>query len=85
MYPVRRSGSRLDLRELASEDVDAVLAVYGSPEATEYLSFEPRSHEQVVQMVIRSMASATATLRTEYAVAVIERDTAELVGSSVLT
>jgi hypothetical protein len=28
MYPVSRSGPRLDLRELVDEDVDAVLAVY---------------------------------------------------------
>jgi hypothetical protein len=43
MYPVTRSSARLDLRELAIEDVDAVLAIYGSPEATEHLSFEPRT------------------------------------------
>ncbi|MFD3380733.1 MULTISPECIES: GNAT family N-acetyltransferase [unclassified Streptomyces] len=85
MDPVRSSGSRLHLRELAREEVNAVLAVYGSPEATEHQSFEPRSREQVAQMASRSVASATATLRTEYVVAVIERDTAELVGSAELT
>ncbi|MCX4907904.1 GNAT family N-acetyltransferase [Streptomyces sp. NBC_00878] len=84
MYPVRRSGPRLDLRELALDDVDALLAVYGSPEATEHLSVEPRSREQVVQIVTRSMASATAPPRTEHALAVIERDTAELIGSGRL-
>ncbi|GHI02238.1 acetyltransferase [Streptomyces cellostaticus] len=80
MYPVSRSGPRLDLRELTVEDVDAVLAIYGSPEATEHLSFEPRTREQVTQIVARSIAAATATPRTEYALAVIERDTAELIG-----
>jgi ribosomal-protein-alanine N-acetyltransferase len=84
MYPVRRSGPRLDLRELALDDVDALLAVYGSPEATEHLSFEPRSRKQVVQIVTRSMASATAPPRTEYALAIVERDTAELIGSGRL-
>ncbi|MDQ0687323.1 ribosomal-protein-alanine N-acetyltransferase [Streptomyces achromogenes] len=80
MHPVGRSGPRLAVRELAHEDVDAVLAIYGSPEATEHLSFEPRSREEVTQMVARSIASARATPRIEYALAVIERDTNELIG-----
>ena len=62
------------------EDVDEVLAVYGSPEATEHLSFEPRTRDQVAQIVARSIASAAEEPRTEYALAVIERDTGRLVG-----
>jgi hypothetical protein len=57
-----------------------VLAIYGSAEATEHLSFEPRTREQVAQIVARSIASATATPRTEYALAVIERNMNELIG-----
>lgn len=80
MYPVTRSGPRIGLRELTMEDVDEVLAVYGSPEATEHLSFEPRTRDQVAQIVARSIASAAEEPRTEYALAVIERDTGRLVG-----
>ncbi|WP_190085329.1 GNAT family N-acetyltransferase [Streptomyces longisporoflavus] len=80
MYPVARSSARLNLREFASADVEAVLAVYGSPVATEHLSFEPRTREQVEQIVARSIAAATATPRTEYALAVVEREAAELIG-----
>ncbi|MEU8868632.1 GNAT family N-acetyltransferase [Streptomyces umbrinus] len=80
MYPVKRSSHRLDLRELAMDDVDAVFAIYGSAEATEHLSFEPRSRDQVGDIVARSIAAANATPRTEYALAVIQRDTAELIG-----
>ncbi|GHH19480.1 GNAT family N-acetyltransferase [Streptomyces rubradiris] len=80
MYPVDRSSSRLALRELSPEDVNAVLAIYGSPEATEHLSFEPRSREQVGRIVARSIAVAGETPRGEYALAVIERATSELVG-----
>ncbi|KUO19771.1 GNAT family N-acetyltransferase [Streptomyces dysideae] len=80
MYPVTRSGPRIGLRELTMEDVDEVLAVYGSPEATEHLSFEPRTRDQVAQIVARSIASATEEPRTEYALAAIERDTGRLVG-----
>ncbi|MFF0089309.1 GNAT family N-acetyltransferase [Streptomyces canus] len=80
MYPISRSSARLTLRELDIEDVNAVFAIYGNPEATEHLSFEPRSREQVGQIVARSIAAAVETPRTEYALAVIERTTAALIG-----
>jgi RimJ/RimL family protein N-acetyltransferase len=80
MYPINCCSARLALRELDVVDVPAVLAIYGSPEATEHLSFEPRSREQVDQIVARSIAAAVETPREEYGLAVIERDTAELVG-----
>jgi RimJ/RimL family protein N-acetyltransferase len=80
MYPVKRSSQRLDLRELSIDDVDAVFAIYGSNEATEHLSFEPRSRAEVGHIVARSVAAATATPRIEYALAVVERDTNELIG-----
>ncbi|MEV0220738.1 GNAT family protein [Streptomyces sp. NPDC050704] len=80
MYPVKCSSLRLGLRELTIDDVDAVFAIYGSPEATEHLSFEPRSREQVGNIVARSIASATAMPRTEYALAVVERETSKLIG-----
>ncbi|MFJ4322269.1 GNAT family N-acetyltransferase [Streptomyces tricolor] len=80
MYPISRSSARLSLRELTVEDVDAVLAIYGSPEATGHLSFEPRTHEQVEQIVARCIAAATDLPRTEFAFAVVERKTNELIG-----
>ncbi|MER5603928.1 GNAT family protein [Streptomyces sp. NPDC002265] len=80
MYPVARSSARLDLRELTIADVGALYAIYGSPVATEHLSFEPRNREQVEQIVSRSVAATTATPRTEYALAVIEHQSAELIG-----
>ncbi|WP_328434826.1 GNAT family N-acetyltransferase [Streptomyces sp. NBC_00425] len=80
MYPVQRSSQRLGLRELTVDDVDGVFAIYGDQEATEHLSFEPRSREQVGHIVARSIASATATPRAEYALAVVERNTNELIG-----
>ncbi|MGW3568637.1 GNAT family N-acetyltransferase [Streptomyces sp. NPDC000941] len=80
MHPVRRDDARLSLRELTIDDVDPVLAIYGSPEATEHLSFTPRSREEVGGIVARSITSATAKPREEYALAVVERDGGELVG-----
>lgn len=72
MYPVDRSSTRLALRELITEDVNAVPAVYGSPEATEHLSFEPRGREEVGRIVARSIAAAAETPRGEYALAVVD-------------
>ena len=80
MYPVERSSQRLSIRELTFDDVDAVFAIYGDQVATEHLSFEPRTRDQVGQIVARSIASATAAPRSEYALAVIERDTKALIG-----
>jgi RimJ/RimL family protein N-acetyltransferase len=84
MHPVIRSSKRLDLRELALTDVGALHAIYGSPVATAHLSFEPRSREQVEQIVARSVVAAAETPRTEYALAVVEKETGELIGSGRL-
>ncbi|GGW81142.1 GNAT family N-acetyltransferase [Streptomyces lomondensis] len=80
MYPVHRLSQRLELRELRDDDADSVFAIYGSEQATEHLSFEPRSLDQVQQIVARSIESAKADPRTEYALAVAERGSGELIG-----
>ncbi|MGW1278379.1 GNAT family N-acetyltransferase [Streptomyces tsukubensis] len=80
MQPVHLPGPRLALRELSPGDVDGVFAIYGSPAATHHLSFEPRTRDQVAEIVRRSVASATADPRSEYAVAVVERQGGRLVG-----
>ncbi|QDY76789.1 GNAT family N-acetyltransferase [Streptomyces qinzhouensis] len=74
-----RLGSRLALRELEPGDVEAVFAIYGSPEATRHLSFQPRTRDQVAEIVEQSIMSAAADPRTEYAVAV-EQQGGRLVG-----
>jgi [ribosomal protein S5]-alanine N-acetyltransferase len=74
MYPVSRTSERLALREVRTEDIPDVLVIYGSPQATEHLSFTPRTREQVTAIVDGSTASATTEPRTEYALAVTTRD-----------
>ncbi|MGV9938970.1 GNAT family N-acetyltransferase [Streptomyces sp. NPDC003401] len=81
MHPVTRSSARLALRELTAADVDAMLVVYGNSAVTEHLQFEPRDRAQAEQIMARSIAAATTSPRTEYALAVIEQETAELIGS----
>jgi RimJ/RimL family protein N-acetyltransferase len=80
MCPVERSSHRLRLRELTLDDVDGVFAIYGNEAATEHLSFEPRTREQVGQIVARSVVSAAADPRSEFALAVVARDTGQLIG-----
>ncbi|UED86318.1 GNAT family N-acetyltransferase [Streptomyces profundus] len=69
MYPINLSTDRLSLREITTDDVDAIHAIYGSAEATRHLSFAPRSRAQVGGIVARSMVTAVAEPRTEYALA----------------
>ncbi|MFF3257807.1 GNAT family N-acetyltransferase [Streptomyces sp. NPDC002932] len=80
MHPIARSSAYLGLRGITLTDVDAMLAIYGSSAATEHMSFEPRTRDQVEQIVTRGVAAAAVTPRTEYALAVVEQETAELIG-----
>ncbi|MBB5109739.1 RimJ/RimL family protein N-acetyltransferase [Streptomyces spectabilis] len=80
MPEVLRASERLAVRELVPDDGPGVLAIYGDPKATEHLSFDPRTHDQVEAMVTRSIAAAAADPRTEYVLAVVEHDQGQLVG-----
>ena len=59
MYPVIKRGKSITLREFDHSDIDALTAVYGDVETTRHLSFEPRTREQVVSIIERSITSAT--------------------------
>jgi RimJ/RimL family protein N-acetyltransferase len=80
MHPVHRLSQRLELRDLQAADADAVFAIYGSEAATEHLSFEPRTLDEVQQIVARSIAASKADPRMEYALAVVECSTGHLIG-----
>ncbi|GCB47511.1 GNAT family N-acetyltransferase [Streptomyces sp. NL15-2K] len=84
MHPVHRLSRRLELREFQADDADAVFAIYGSEMATEHLSFEPRTLDEVRQIVTRSIEAATSDPRSEHALAVVERSTGTLVGAGRL-
>ena len=80
MHPVTVTGDRVTLREFTLDDVDAVLAIYGSPVATEHLSFEPRSRDQVAATLDAVTKSARQEPRTEYSLAAELTGKAELIG-----
>ncbi|WP_369808277.1 GNAT family N-acetyltransferase [Kitasatospora sp. MY 5-36] len=46
MTPLHLTGPNLALREVEPEDTDDLLAIYGDPEATRHLSFEPRTRNR---------------------------------------
>ncbi|MFE3580014.1 GNAT family N-acetyltransferase [Streptomyces vinaceus] len=80
MTPVHLAGPRLALREVEPEDTADLLAIYGDPEATRHLSFEPRTPDQVQAIVDRSIGSAKDTPRTEYCLAITPRGEHRLIG-----
>jgi RimJ/RimL family protein N-acetyltransferase len=72
MYPVEVTGprGRVRLREFRVDDGAALHLVYGDPVATRYLSFEPRSREDVDRIVGRIVEGARGLPREEYSMAV---------------
>jgi Acetyltransferases, including N-acetylases of ribosomal proteins len=80
MYPVTVKGEHVTLREFTEDDADAVLAVYGDPVVTEHLSFEPRTHGQVVKTIAAVTLAARAEPRTEYSLAAVLTDTGRFIG-----
>ncbi|MDQ0693812.1 GNAT family N-acetyltransferase [Streptomyces sp. W4I9-2] len=80
MYPISRHSQRLHLRELRPDDAEGVFAIYGDARATEHMSFDPRTREDVEAIVARSIASAAADPRQEYALAVAGTGDGRLIG-----
>ncbi|GIH99415.1 GNAT family N-acetyltransferase [Planobispora takensis] len=80
MRDVVFSGKRLGLREVTIADADALHAVYGDPAATEHLPFDPRTREEVVDIVAEAIAAAGADPRRLYVLAVTDRESGEVIG-----
>ncbi|MFI6157705.1 GNAT family N-acetyltransferase [Kitasatospora sp. NPDC051170] len=80
MTPVHLTGPRLAMREVEPGDTDDLLAVYGDPEATRHLSFEPRTREQVQAITDRSIAAANTSPRSEYCLAITHLGEHRLIG-----
>jgi RimJ/RimL family protein N-acetyltransferase len=84
MYPIRLVGRTILLRELTMGDTEALYKVYGNVEATKHLSFEPRSIEQVEEIIMSAIESAGEEPRTVYMLSVADGDNDELIGSARL-
>lgn len=80
MRCVHVTGPRLCLRDVTHADVAALHAVYGDPAATEHLPFNPRSVDEVTQIVSEAITAASAEPRRLYVLAVTEPDGGPVIG-----
>ncbi len=80
MYPISIDTPRLALREIRNDDTDALNAIYGSEQATEHLSFEPRNRDQVAALIADALSQATVESRAVYALAVTLPGRSDLIG-----
>jgi RimJ/RimL family protein N-acetyltransferase len=80
MHPTWLAGKSIVLREFRPDDASALFKVYGDPDTTKHLSFEPKTADQAEAIVQAAIESASAEPRTEYMLAVTDPSTDELVG-----
>jgi len=84
MHPVRLKATKVMLREFSQDDAGPLYKVYGDPDATRNLSFEPKNMQQVEDVVTAAIKSAIAEPRTEYMLAVADADNEDLIGAARL-
>jgi [ribosomal protein S5]-alanine N-acetyltransferase len=71
---------RLTLRNLVESDFDAVHRYASDPMVTRYTSFGPNTTDETRAFLTRSIESAAATPRRNYAFAAVERASGDLIG-----
>jgi ribosomal-protein-alanine N-acetyltransferase len=72
---------RLRLREFAPEDHEAVHRYASDPQVTQYMDWGPNDIEATDVFLAEARTSALHHPRTRYALAIVRRDSDELVGS----
>ncbi|MFI0421758.1 GNAT family N-acetyltransferase [Spongiactinospora gelatinilytica] len=86
MRGVEITGERLRLREVDHGDIEALLAVYGDPAATEHLPFDPKTRDQVLGMIDEALAAAAGPEpRLLYLLAAEETDSGKTIGVARIT
>ena len=73
-------GSRVTLREYRTGDLDAVMRYAEDPEVTRYLPWGPEGPEEAAAFLEHVAAESLIVPRRQYEVAVVLRDTGELIG-----
>ena len=79
--PVRLNTEHLTIREFSRGDLEAFHAISADPEVARYLSFGPTSHEESRALIDLAIDSQRADPRSQYALALVEQTTSELLGS----
>jgi [ribosomal protein S5]-alanine N-acetyltransferase len=74
MYPLKRGGSQVALRELRQNNLDWVTTIVGDRRITDSFSFDTRSREQAMEMLSGIVSRARQEPRTEDCFAVTTVD-----------
>lgn len=77
--------ARLELREFAPADLDAMCAYSSDPRVTRYLFFGPRDRDSTAEYLDELIASQRERPRTRFELAVIELDSGALIGACDLS
>jgi ribosomal-protein-alanine N-acetyltransferase len=77
---IRIEGERIYLRDFVTTDLDATMAIVGDPEVTAFLSFDTKSRREQAALLADTIERAQLVRRSEYYLAVVLRDTDELIG-----
>ncbi len=77
-------GATVALREYRAEDLDAVLRYAADPEVTRYLPWGPEGAEEVRDFLGQVASAALRTPRDQYEVAVVRKDSGEMIGGGRL-
>ncbi|REE96541.1 GNAT family N-acetyltransferase [Thermomonospora umbrina] len=80
MYPVRIVGVRTVLRELRSDDVEALASILGDDSVTRPLAIGTQTRKESEALVARALERATLVPRSDYHLAVTGRDEDTVIG-----
>jgi|SRR5450755_4699095 ribosomal-protein-alanine N-acetyltransferase len=80
MYPTRLDAKTVVLREFTNDDAGPLAKIYGDPDATRHLSFEPKDETQIEQIIGAAINAAKTEPRSEYMLAVADPASDELIG-----
>jgi RimJ/RimL family protein N-acetyltransferase len=72
---------RLELRDFREEDVDAVHGWASDPEVVRFMSWGPNTRELTREFLQRKFAERTGDPRRTWDLAVVRRDTGQVIGS----
>jgi ribosomal-protein-alanine N-acetyltransferase len=80
VYPVRLTGSHVVLREFRETDLDALVAIVGNEQVTDWLSFDRRSRAEADEMLKGIIERSEHSPREEYYLAIGVRPHETVVG-----
>ncbi|WP_169891207.1 GNAT family N-acetyltransferase [Litchfieldia alkalitelluris] len=76
--------NRLLLREIKEKDFDEIYRIKSDPEVVKYLTWGPFTEEQTLNSIKKQIAFQDAKNRKVFVLAVILKDTQEVIGNALL-